>query len=282
MTRPASPIPWIAVVAVALLFAGGGCSATIEQIGGHQVRLFSASVRLHGHALPLHVSSGFAGRTPLLLYATGDAGWLGRDVELFNKLVPAGYPVVGFSARFYLSHLHNGRSQESPDDLAKDYATIADAALAALHLPPETPLLLVGKSRGADLAVVAASDASLKPRVAGILAVALTAEEEYVSPLAGRSLPHPAMVHPYQMLPSLTAISVIVIQSTTDQYLPAADARGLFGPDTADRRFRPITAADHSFDGALDVLYDEVAQGLRWLMDAITARAKGGAAPAQS
>jgi hypothetical protein len=172
---------------------------------------------------------------------------------------------VGFSARFYLSHLHNGRSQESPDDLATDYATIADAALVALHLPPRTPLLLAGKSRGADLAVVAASDASLRPRVVGILAVALTAEEEYVSPLAGQPLPHPDMVHPYQLLQSLTTIPVIVIQSTTDQYLAAADARRLFGPDTADRRFRPITASDHSFDGALDVLYDEVARGLEWL-----------------
>lgn len=266
MTSAPRQIPWIAAVVAALLVAGGGCSATIRQIGGHEVRLFPASVRLHGHALPLHLSSGFEGRRPLLLYATGDGGWLGRDVDLFNKLVPAGYPVAGFSARFYLSHLPNGQSQESPEDLGTDYAIVADAALAALHLPPETPLLLVGKSRGADLAVVAASDARMKPRVAGILAVALTAEEEYVSPLAGQARPHPEMVHPYQLLPSLTTVPVIVIQSTADQYLSAADARRLFGPDTADRRLRPITAANHSFDGALDVLYDEVAQGLQWLM----------------
>jgi len=271
MTRVPLRLPCTIAGLLALLSLAA-CSATIEQVGTHRVRLFSGSVKLHGHALPLHLGSGFGGQTPLLVYATGDAGWLGHDVALYNRLVTSGYPVVGFSARFYLSHLRNGRSQETPGDLAADYAAIADTALALLHLPRQTPLVLVGKSRGADLAVIAASVASLRPRVAGVLAVALTAEEEYVSTRAGEPLPQPDMVHPYELLPELTGMPAMVIQSTSDQYLPAEQARRLFGPDTNDRRLLPITAEDHNFDGALDELYDDLARGLQWVVETSAAR----------
>jgi hypothetical protein len=37
---------------------------------------------------------------PMLIYATGDGGFRGKDKELFDEMASFGYPVAGFSAPF--------------------------------------------------------------------------------------------------------------------------------------------------------------------------------------
>ncbi len=73
------------------------------------------------------------------------------------------------------------------------------------------------------------------------------------------------MVENYEYLPMLGRLPIAVIQSTRDHYLPAAEARTLFGPDTAYRKFDAIDARDHSFGGARDKLYETMASSLDWI-----------------
>jgi Bacterial virulence protein (VirJ) len=227
---------------------------------------------LNDHALRLHFSRGVRGAThPLLVYATGDGGWHRKDLAAYHHLVAFGYPTVGFDAHDYVTHL-GARPTTTPGRLAADYERIIAAAKVSLDLPADYPVVLVGVSRGAGLSVVAAGQRTLRPSIAGVLAVALTREEEYVKRFPrlrgrrrARPVAGPEMVEVYDYLPRLAATPIAVVQSTRDHYLPAAAARALFGPDTPYRWFQPIEARNHSFGGGRDQLYDAMERSLRWL-----------------
>jgi hypothetical protein len=228
------------------------------------------AIVLNDHSLRLHFSRGIPGADrPLLVYATGDGGWHRKDLAAYHHLVGFAHPTVGFDAHDYVTHL-GARDSTTPARLAGDYARIISAAKETLHLPADYPVVLVGVSRGAGLSVVAAGQRDLRPSISGVLAVALTKEEEYVKMLRrlrrrGRPLVGPEMVEVYDYLPRLAGVPIAVIQSTNDDYLPAAEARALFGPDDPHRWFQPVQARNHSFGGARAQLYDAMTRSLDWI-----------------
>jgi fermentation-respiration switch protein FrsA (DUF1100 family) len=144
-----------------------------------------------------------------------------------------------------------------------------EVAKRELRLQPDTPVILVGISRGAGLSVVAAGQQVMRRALAGVLAVALTREEEHVRFWRFRRAPGTTaaslMVQTYEYLPNLGPVPIEVIQSTNDNYLPAADARELFGADNARRRLIAIESRNHSFSDAREELYHAMEQSLVWL-----------------
>ena len=245
-----------------LLAAMNACGHRIDS-SVPRVLTSEAFVTLHGHALRLHLSQPVPDPSPapLLVYATGDAGWWGKDRAIFNHLKESGYETVGFSAREYVHHL--GKDMLHPSELASDYEAIIATAVAALRMPPATRAVLVGKSRGAGLAVGAAIDSRLNAALAGVLAIGLTREEEYVHGSRSQEL---VMLQTYARVEDLGHVPVAVIQSTNDEYVPAAEARQLLGPNTAWRQLVPIESRDHNFGGATDVLYSEMNRSLQWIL----------------
>jgi peptidoglycan-N-acetylglucosamine deacetylase len=84
----------------------------------------------------------------LVLLLTGDGGWAGSDEGVSRALQSRGAAVIGLNMRSYLSR------QRSPDELARDVTCIVTTYLARWRRPW---LMLLGYSRGADLAPFAAS-----------------------------------------------------------------------------------------------------------------------------
>jgi pimeloyl-ACP methyl ester carboxylesterase len=210
---------------------------------------------LHGHNLTVHVSKpAVQNELPLIVYATGDAGWKRGDRKTYEKLTSWGYPVVGFASPDYLKHLGGGVKTVAPDELSRDYAAIIGFAKAQAAIAPETPVVLLGVSRGAGLSVVAAGRAPLGGRINGVVAVGLTREEEYADA--------PDL---YGLLSTLGALPVAVVQSTGDGYLPAVEARQLFGADSAHRQLLAIPANNHNFSSARDAMYDAIHSSLTWI-----------------
>jgi hypothetical protein len=211
--------------------------------------------------------------TPLLLYATGDGGWRGKDAETYRRMIRWGYPVAGFSAPGYLKNLGFVSGTTTPGRLARDYQQLIEFSKATLSLPSATRTILVGVSRGAGLAVVAAGRPEMNAELAGVLAVALTKEEEYVRHytvrpgLTASDMPTRELVEfeTYEYLDRLQKLPLVVIQSTSDNYLPAEAARRLFGPDTETRKFYAVTARDHSFSDAREALFERMASALAWM-----------------
>jgi hypothetical protein len=235
-----------------------------------------ATIRLNDHPLRLHFANpGATGSRPLLVYATGDGGWHRKDLATYRHLVSFGNPLVGFDARDYVTHLSGvPDATTTPARLASDYARIIGAARATLNLPAAYPVVLVGVSRGAGLSVVAAGQRTLRVSIAGVLAIALTREEEYVTERHRLRLPHArsrerVMVQVYDYLPRLASMPVAVVQSTRDGYLPADEARRLFGPDTPYRWLQPIQARNHSFGGAREEMYRAAQRSLEWIESVI-------------
>lgn len=229
------------------------------------------TIVLNGSPLTLHLlrPAPTAPVRPLLIFATGDGGWHRKDLDAFRHMERWGYPLVGFSAPDYLRHLRGTDDTTTPAALARDYGRMIDAASEALGLRRDAPVVLVGVSRGAGLEMVAAAQPALRPRVGGILAIALTREEEYVR---RRRRQRRVMARPYDSLARLPQVPIALIQSTHDNYVPAAEARRRFGPDGPYRTFEPIASRNHSFSDARDVLYTDMRRSLTWIVQRLDAK----------
>jgi hypothetical protein len=263
----------IALVLIASLPWLGACAARTHPSSAN-VPPADRRIPLNGHPLRLHFANPSATESrPLLVYATGDGGWHRKDLAVYHHLAALGDPIVGFDAHDYVTHL--GTQTTTPGRLAADYEQIIQAAKEVLNLSRDRAVVLVGVSRGAGLSVVAAGQRGLRPSISGVVAVALTREEEYVKWFERwRHRPPPSaapvMVAVYEYLPRLAQMPIAVIQSTHDNYLPAADARALFGPDTPHRWFQSIQARNHSFGGARPQMYQAMERSLDWIQGLIT------------
>jgi hypothetical protein len=58
----------------------------------------------------------------------------------------------------------------------------------------------------------------------------------------------------------------VVIQATGDQYLPAREARRLFGDDSPARRFFAVDARNHRFSGATAQFDRTLGLALAWIV----------------
>lgn len=264
----------VCVVAVAWLVVCGCVHRTAVSSARKPIE-YQRSITFYDHPLDLHLARPpqLQPGTPLLLYATGDGGWRGKDVETYRRMIRWGFPVAGFSAPSYLEHLGFVSGTTTPGRLARDYQRMIEFAKASLRLPPGTRTILVGVSRGAGLAVVAAGRSELEAELAGVLAVALTKEEEYVRQYRVRrgkspsDMPRRELVEfqTYEHLDRLRSLPLVVIQSSGDNYLTADAARELFGQDTALRRLTAIQSRDHSFTDAREALFERMAGSLAWM-----------------
>jgi type IV secretory pathway VirJ component len=259
----------------------------------------STTIRLHGKSLALHLSAPTTptGSPPaaLVLYASGDGGWFGTAVRMFHALAAEGQPVVGISSRAFLKIERPGGARLSPEQLRLDYAVILDRAREALGVPAATPPILTGWSRGAAFAVLAAAQGHDRVASAGVVAIGLADGENLAiegpedesddeTPRSSMTTPTTAPVPmarrfaPYTTLAHDVDAPAAVIQSAGDGYLPARQARALFGPDGPSRRFFEVPGHNHRFDGAGRELGTALSQALQWILAGLGGRRRCGVA----
>ena len=239
------------------------------------VRESRSSVMLHGKPLELHLSAT-TGRAPadaLILYASGDGGWFGAAVDMFRQIAVAGYSTVGFSSRAFLKlDRPNGRLVD-PQQLASEYEQILVGSRGALHLGPDTPVILTGWSRGAAFAVLAASERGAPRPLQGVVAIGLSDGEDLEVNGPGDGTDDDAPTQgpghwpflPYERIARLGPVRCAVIQASGDSYLPASRARDLFGPDTPVRRFYAVDAKNHRFSGGKDAFDRALLDAIHWM-----------------
>jgi dienelactone hydrolase len=243
-------------------------------------RTFTSRVMLHGQPLELHlaVPDQPPPDAPLVLYASGDGGWFGAAVDMFKQIARAGYPAAGFSSRAFLKIQRPHGGLVNAAQLAADYKTIVGHARAALRLSDTNRVVLTGWSRGAAFSVLAASEPSVRGQLAGIIAIGLatgenlmtvsdddaTDDDETDDGQAGETS-GPSRFDNYATIAQLGPLSCAVIQASRDNYLPAADARRLFGPDTDRRRLYAIEAKNHRFSGGKAAFDAALLDALQWI-----------------
>ena len=70
----------------------------------------------------------------------------------------------------------------------------------------------------------------------------------------------------YAHIRRLGSLPCAVIQATHDNYLPAAGARQLFGPDTPVRRFYAVEAKNHRFSGGESAFDAALRDAMQWII----------------
>ena len=228
-----------------------------------------------GQPLELHLAVPLKPRVPgvLVLYASGDGGWFGSAEDMFRAVGGAGFYGVGLSTRTLLHRRSPAGAPPGVQELARDYRTILDRASTLLHLPADHRVVLSGWSRGASLAVLIGAARHAPRNLAGIVAIGLTADENLTVTSDTDDDPDdtvPAGKHPggillYPLLDDVAPGRCAVIQATGDKYLPAAQARVLFGADTTQRRFYEVPAKNHRFGGGAEAFAASLRESLDWV-----------------
>src|SRR5262249_60275511 len=102
---------------VVALFAQG-CVQRLPH-GKQPLLELARGITLNGFPVTLHLPRPLAlPSRPLLIYATGDGGWRGKDLDLFRHLASWGYAVAGFSSPEYVKHLQGQDQTTTPPLLA--------------------------------------------------------------------------------------------------------------------------------------------------------------------
>jgi poly(3-hydroxybutyrate) depolymerase len=271
---------FLAALAALLAAASHGCGGTLRvatQPGGG--RESSTQVPIHGEALTIHLLSPAHQRSsaPLVLYASGDGGWFGAAVGMFHTLARSGFPVVGVSTKA-LMHIEQRWSKPlTIAHVVHGYQQIIDAARAMLQLSPDAPVVLTGWSRGASLGVLVADSPDADPNVVGLVAIGLSADEQLdleavsdddngpAQPDASSRDQRARSIAMYPLLSRMTSKRSVVIQASGDHYLPATQARALFGPDSPTRRFLAIAARNHRFSGGEPAFSAALVEAVAWV-----------------
>ena len=262
-------LPAATCVAALLLPACGGHLATRpglfevrKQTVSMAHRDFTATYVTPTH--PLHPDR-------LVIFSTGDAGWLGVSGDIFERLAELGYYAAGYNAREMLKPIRESGEKVGLSRTAFWLDNLFARARRDMNLPPETRLILIGESRGASAAVLAAVAPRMQPQIAGTIALALTRESDYLKAPDPARRPPQIQVDEKERIQLYPAIALAgdaplaVIQSAGDKYVPAAEARSLFGPDTPTRRLYEVDARNHGFAGGRDELLRDLEDALHWI-----------------
>jgi type IV secretory pathway VirJ component len=207
----------------------------------------------------------------LVVFATGDAGWMGASAAVFAHIAERGYYAAGFDSRELVKHNRESGEMSTIEDSAKAFDEAFTHVKEALGLSKDTPVIVTGMSRGASMVIFTAAHKDVRKGISGAIAIALTKESDYLR------APDPAVRPPglkvdekerilfYPILPLLSSMPVAVIQSTHDRYCPAAESRRLMGPDTPMLRLYPVDALNHGFGGGTKQLLADLDDALKWI-----------------
>ena len=242
---------------------------------------FSGRVRLHDEELTLHLASprtSVPPATPLVLYASGDGGWFGAAVGMFRTIAGSGLPTVGISTKTFMRLEHRWSNPPTEGHVVEGYQQIIDGARALLRLPKDAPVVLTGWSRGASLGVLVATSREADPRILGLVAVGLAADERLdieadsddepggaQVPARLNDEPEARSVAMYPLLSRIAPRRSVVIQASGDKYLGADRARELFGADSPVKRLVAIDARSHRFDGGEARFAEALVEAVKWI-----------------
>jgi fermentation-respiration switch protein FrsA (DUF1100 family) len=212
----------------------------------------------------------------LVIFASGDAGWLGASGQIFEHLARGGYYIAGYNSREGVRQVKDAGKNLPITEAAIDIASIVSQAKEDLNLPDDTPTILTGFSRGASMVIMGAAVRKIQPLLQGAVAMSLTKEADYVRTPKGTTLPQGVKVDEegrlltYPLLERLGTLPIAVIQADGDSYVPASEARTLIGPDTPSRRLYTVENTVHGFKGAYDALLHDLDDALAWVKSATT------------
>ena len=247
---------WAAVAAIPALLSAAAFAAEAPA---------ETQLALRGQVQTLRLY-GTRGR-PVAIVASGDGGWihLGPDVAQF--LSGQGWYVVGFDTKAYLSAFTSKQSTLKVTDVPADFQALIDAAASGSPGPP----VLIGVSEGAGLAVLAAADAAVKPKIAGVIALGLPATCElgwrwrdsmiYIT----KGVPREPTFSTADLVPKVAPLPIVAIHSTRDEFVTVDEVRRVMANAGQPSRLWFVEAQNHRFSGNTGEFERKLLEALSWI-----------------
>jgi hypothetical protein len=268
----------LASAVIGAIATAAGCASTLGvPRTGVPVASSTVEVLLRARSLELHLLRPVdpVNSAVLVLYASGDGGWYGAAIDMFETIGAYGYPVAGISSRALVS-IDEGVRPLTIRQLAADYGLILTRARSALGLPASTPAVLTGWSRGAAFAVLVGGSRPAVTNIKGVVAIGLPATDALRITEENDEAPLPAPEpdshggrrtgsDTYTRIGRIAPRRCAVIQASGDQFLAAAAAKALFGEGSGYKRFFAVPAHNHRFSGGAEAFRASLADALAWV-----------------
>jgi dienelactone hydrolase len=206
-----------------------------------------------------------------IIMASGDVGWVGLAVRLSRFLSREGYIVVGVNTRRYLAAFRTGKTHLLVTDPPADYLAMA-AWLERQQLLVE-PAVVSGVSEGAAIAVLAAASPENHRWLRGVITMGLPPIAELAwrwtdmrSWITKHDAREPSFA-PKDVIASVSPVPLVMIQSTTDEYVRQADYELLEAAAEAPKKLVLIDARNHRFANRRNELRAAYLAALDWVQD---------------
>jgi dienelactone hydrolase len=222
------------------------------------------TIALRGQLQHLHMCGDRSG-TPVIV-TSGDGGWIHLAPHVADLLAAQGYFVVGFDSKAYLTSNTETSGPLTPANIAADFAALI-AKTGSQHGAP----ILIGVSEGAALSVVAASSDTVKPHVAGVIALGLGEMNELAWRFRDsiiyltKRVPDEPCFRSSAYIDKVAPLPLVLIQSTSDEYVPRAEADRLAALARQPKRVAVLNASDHAFSNRRPELDATLDDSLRWI-----------------
>jgi pimeloyl-ACP methyl ester carboxylesterase len=174
--------------------------------------------------------------------------------------------LYGFDTKKYLEESSRVAAPSS-DTLASDIRNLAEQVSAVAR----KPVLIVGWSQGAAMAVAAGAGLKTGSPIRGVLTLGLPETgvlgwdwRATFSSLA-RLEPAEPSFSTAPFLPLLTPTKVWMIYGLHDEYTRPENERALFRAASEPKHLQEIAGANHRFDGHQDELFRSMRAGLQWM-----------------
>lgn len=204
----------------------------------------------------------------IVFYLPGDIGMFGFGATIAKTVSSWGYDVYGLDTRSYLSSF-TGANSLTENQVMLDFLYLADWMRAA---SPQK-ITLVGWSEGAGLCLLAAASPEATQTFSGLITFGLTEFpalawhwSDLLSTLVNRTPKEPSFSSA-AILPQITPLPFLMIQSSGDQYVSVAVAQRLFSLAQKPKRFQLISARNHRFEGNQAQLFQTIRDGLEWIQN---------------
>lgn len=223
------------------------------------------TIAIRGHNQSLHLY-GRPGAPPVIV-SSGDGGWLHLAPHLAESLSAAGYYVIGFDAKAYLSSFTSGTTTLRAADVPADFRILIDRAGRGASAKP----ILIGVSEGAGLSVLAAADARIRDAIGGVVTFGLPDANElgwrwkdsliYLT----HGVPNEPAFSVAAIIAQVTPTPIVAIHSTRDEFVPRAEIERVMANAREPKQLWIVDAADHRFSNNLRECDARLRDALDWV-----------------
>ena len=202
-----------------------------------------------------------------VLFLPGDGGWRGAAIPMAATMASWGYQTYGFDTKKYLEMFSQSGLKLSRIQMAQDLR----ALIGELPGGASGPVVIVGWSQGAAMAVAAVSGYPAHARIKGIITLGLPESAvlgwDWRATLAiiARREPNQPTFAVKPLLPSVTPVPLWMIHGARDEYTSPEVERALFQSASEPKRYAEVPDADHRFGGHEAELHRSLKAGLAWI-----------------